>query len=609
MARLFYYLFLFQAFIIGFVLFPSHAFALSYERYSVALSGQPRDVAAGDIDSDGDQDIVTIDADAAIISVLTNEGIKSGAPSFRVRDIRLGFVPERIVLSKNRAGVKSRCSAQVAAVIHGGGKDVDFVEVNIDSDTFPAPANCLPSSGLSMKLQDAIDPGLDTLSLQWFYDGSVYQRIGSSSNFLAPAKGAFSLISSSGTDTTRQDLVVADWPAILADAGFKERTLPDLTGPSRQTKRCFQPLEHRLTGVRVDLAASLTKNVDMTRFDSYSKSDQNSCFSSDFSRISTVQEESFSNSIEFDYTKKPTNISRTTMTAYQSRFSPPLDNTADLLPLWNTAFDGPLFGSFNESSDEDSDIAMLTKQVFVDGPHAGVLVVANPVSARYGNPRFVRWRFVDLGVTDLGGLKTAQLGGSRGRDRFSDLAVIDRSHQSIDVLLQDSSQTPENLNGRQPTFFERETVSFANEPETIDAADFNGDHVDDFVVVERGVSGVTLLLNTDPRRALAKQPEPPKQGETPLLPVPVSPQPQQPSLCVVPKLLGKTLPQARSLVGRAHCKLGKTRVPKRSSSAKRRLKKRGYRLLVKRQTPKAGTKFTAGKKLYLTFAWKKTKRR
>ena len=59
--------------------------------------------------------------------------------------------------------------------------------------------------------------------------------------------------------------------------------------------------------------------------------------------------------------------------------------------------------------------------------------------------------------------------------------------------------------------------------------------------------------------------------------------------CIVPKLVGKTLPRARSLLTAAGCKLGQVRKAKRPKGKKRRV------LVVKSSNPAAGAQPTGGK--------------
>jgi hypothetical protein len=55
--------------------------------------------------------------------------------------------------------------------------------------------------------------------------------------------------------------------------------------------------------------------------------------------------------------------------------------------------------------------------------------------------------------------------------------------------------------------------------------------------------------------------------------------------CVVPKLVGKTLTQAKKLLRHAHCALGKVTAPKTSG---------GTKLVVRNSSPKAGTRLPKG---------------
>jgi PKD repeat protein len=69
--------------------------------------------------------------------------------------------------------------------------------------------------------------------------------------------------------------------------------------------------------------------------------------------------------------------------------------------------------------------------------------------------------------------------------------------------------------------------------------------------------------------------------------------PPKPS-CRVPKLKGKTLSQARTLLGRAHCRLGKVRQPKKPKHRKLR------KLIVASSSPPAGRVRPNGTKVSLT---------
>ena len=70
--------------------------------------------------------------------------------------------------------------------------------------------------------------------------------------------------------------------------------------------------------------------------------------------------------------------------------------------------------------------------------------------------------------------------------------------------------------------------------------------------------------------------------------------PPPPPKCVVPKLTGKTLSQARTALGRAHCKLGKVHQPKKPKH--RRLRK----LIVKSSSPGRGAVRANGTKVAVT---------
>ncbi len=65
--------------------------------------------------------------------------------------------------------------------------------------------------------------------------------------------------------------------------------------------------------------------------------------------------------------------------------------------------------------------------------------------------------------------------------------------------------------------------------------------------------------------------------------------------CVVPKLKGKTLSQARTLLGKAHCSLGKVSKPK----------SKHQKLVVGSTKPHAGTKLSHGAKVVVTLVKKK----
>ncbi len=76
------------------------------------------------------------------------------------------------------------------------------------------------------------------------------------------------------------------------------------------------------------------------------------------------------------------------------------------------------------------------------------------------------------------------------------------------------------------------------------------------------------------------------------------PPPKQPA-CIVPKLKGKTLPQARAALKRAHCTLGKVRKPRHSHGT----------LHVSSSKPPAGKKLTNGAKVAVTLAAQSRKRK
>jgi Bacterial Ig-like domain (group 3)/PASTA domain/Domain of unknown function (DUF5050) len=70
-----------------------------------------------------------------------------------------------------------------------------------------------------------------------------------------------------------------------------------------------------------------------------------------------------------------------------------------------------------------------------------------------------------------------------------------------------------------------------------------------------------------------------------------------PPECVVPKLKGKTLSQARAALKRAHCALGRVKQPKH-----------GHGLVVSATKPRAGTKLRAGSKVTVTLAARRRRR-
>ncbi len=70
-----------------------------------------------------------------------------------------------------------------------------------------------------------------------------------------------------------------------------------------------------------------------------------------------------------------------------------------------------------------------------------------------------------------------------------------------------------------------------------------------------------------------------------LCPIPSTPPPPPAASCVVPKLVGKTLSQAKSALVAAGCKLGKTTKPKAA---------KGHKLVVKSSSPAAGAKPSDG---------------
>jgi PASTA domain len=77
----------------------------------------------------------------------------------------------------------------------------------------------------------------------------------------------------------------------------------------------------------------------------------------------------------------------------------------------------------------------------------------------------------------------------------------------------------------------------------------------------------------------------------------VKAKPPGPTMCVVPKLKGKTLAQARTLLASAHCSLGKVRKPKKN--------KHHRKLVVGSTSPPAGTKLPKGSKVAVKLVTKK----
>jgi hypothetical protein len=71
-----------------------------------------------------------------------------------------------------------------------------------------------------------------------------------------------------------------------------------------------------------------------------------------------------------------------------------------------------------------------------------------------------------------------------------------------------------------------------------------------------------------------------------------------PPACVVPKLKGKTLSQARAALKKAHCALGKVKTPKHSHGT----------LKVASSKPRAGTKLRSGSKVTVTLAARRRRR-
>ncbi len=93
------------------------------------------------------------------------------------------------------------------------------------------------------------------------------------------------------------------------------------------------------------------------------------------------------------------------------------------------------------------------------------------------------------------------------------------------------------------------------------------------------------------------QPLPTVTTPTPApLPAPTTTQPQQTTptraavRCVVPRLTGRTLAQARTLLKRAHCAVGRVSRPRGATR----------RLVVKTSSPRAGSRRTSGARVALT---------
>ncbi len=94
-------------------------------------------------------------------------------------------------------------------------------------------------------------------------------------------------------------------------------------------------------------------------------------------------------------------------------------------------------------------------------------------------------------------------------------------------------------------------------------------------------------------------PEPPPTPPTPAPPAPVTPpqptplppvattptKPRPVARCVVPRLAGRTLAQARTLLRRAHCAVGRIGRPRRAAR----------RLVVKTSSPRAGSRRASGR--------------
>jgi hypothetical protein len=73
-----------------------------------------------------------------------------------------------------------------------------------------------------------------------------------------------------------------------------------------------------------------------------------------------------------------------------------------------------------------------------------------------------------------------------------------------------------------------------------------------------------------------------------------NPQTDTAAACVVPRLKRKTLRQARRLLRRAHCRLGRVKKPRRPRGANARRVLRRTRLVVVKQSPRAGARRITG---------------
>jgi hypothetical protein len=103
---------------------------------------------------------------------------------------------------------------------------------------------------------------------------------------------------------------------------------------------------------------------------------------------------------------------------------------------------------------------------------------------------------------------------------------------------------------------------------------------------------ITATFTANPKPS-----EPSKPGE-PAKPSEPS-KPAEPPKCIVPKLAGKTLAQAKTALSKAHCALGKITKPKKAKGA----------LVVKSTSPAAGKVLAANTKVSLKLAPKPKKRR
>jgi hypothetical protein len=109
------------------------------------------------------------------------------------------------------------------------------------------------------------------------------------------------------------------------------------------------------------------------------------------------------------------------------------------------------------------------------------------------------------------------------------------------------------------TFGPQTRVRVGRTPAALAVSDLNGDATSDLVVANRRSASVTVLLNG------ANAP--------------------QPVVCLVPRLVRKTLKAARGLISRAHCTVAPVR---------RKYSKRVKRGRVIAQTPAAGTHLPEG---------------